>query len=98
MDFGLGHGLDMRLEVISEGHVVEKDVWVSMPAVERLFQQPHRLAHLVQVLVLQEHHKRSIHSVCRHIHIHIHIYVQDRLVIVGRIVGGEAGRIRSRLI
>lgn len=81
VNFGLGHGLDMGLEVISEGHVVEKNVWVSMLAVESLFQQSHRLAHLVQVLVLQEYHKRSIHSVCRYIHIHIH--VQCRLVIVG---------------
>lgn len=89
--FGLGHGLDVGLEVIGEGDVVEKDVRVSMPVIECLLQQPHRLAHLVQVLVLQENHKRGIHMVFCHIHF------RSRLVIDGRIVGGETGRIRRRI-
>lgn len=78
--------------MIGEGGIVEKDVWVSMPVVECLLQQSHGLAHLVQVLVLQENHKRSIHSVVRH------IQVRSQLAVDGGIVGGETGRIRNRLI
>ena len=65
LDGGVGGGHDMSLEVLREGLIVQKDVWVSVFAVEGGFKHPHRLAHVVQFLVLDQDHKSCIDSFSR---------------------------------
>lgn len=64
MDGCGGHGANMGLEVLGEGHVVEEYIGVSMLAVENCLEIPHGLSHIVQIFVLQKNHERGIDLWC----------------------------------
>ena len=56
----LGHGLDMGLEVLCKRDIIEKDVRIVMTVVEGRLEHPHGLAHVMEILVLEQDNKCSI--------------------------------------